>query len=231
MSLANRLSLDHFYISLSKNDILKIKTHLQNFNAKHEIVKSGDDSWSGYYIHSRIGEYFEILEETRLGGFGLAFSATNPAYFNTKNIIEDLNYEWKSGTRRFQNGDNWFDWYSTGQYLEQSEILNVWVMDYHPSHRSIKDLPTAKKVLTFEEITLSIGSNHKDYITTILQLPFFHSVQVQNNKIEFKVLKKDGWYFNIIIHLLPGNENFKAICLKFNTIENYTLLNHSVMLK
>lgn len=228
MSLANRLSLDHFYISLSASDVLKIEKHLQNFNAKHEIVRSGDDSWSGHYIHSRIGEYFEILEETRKGGFGLAYSATHPAYFDTKKIIDDLPWDWKSGERKNQNGEPWFDWYSTGNYLDQSEIFNVWVMDYHRSHRSIKDLPVAKKVLTFDEINLSIGLEHQDYILNILKLPFFHSVQIQKNRIEFKVLKKDGWYFNVVINLLPGNDRFKPLSLKLSTVEDDKLLRHFI---
>lgn len=226
MSISNRLSLDHFYIGLSKPQIEKIRSTLDLLGAKFENVQSGESNWSGFYITSRIGDYFEILEDTRLGGFGLALSSTNQNYFDTKSIIKSMSeFNWNSGTRILENNENWFDWYATTDYLNDAEIFNVWIMDYYKRHLNIKDMPTPKVVFAFEEIELNLGVDNFDRILNVLKLPLFHHFQYQKDHIEFKVLKKDGWFFKIKINLLDGNFGFVPKKLKLSCIKDGSFSN------
>lgn len=208
MSLANRLSLDHFYLLLPENKFYSMKDQLVKLGASHQIVQSGEDSWEGLYLHSRTGEYFEILKNEN-AGFGMAFSATVFYLTETKTVIESLkNYNWKSGTRLTKNNEKWFDWYSTGEYSDLKTLLNVWVMAYHKRHIDYAEMPFVKSILSFDKIYMSVGKENLDAIEKVLELPLFHSVEKNDSFLSFKCLRRDGWFFKIIIQLVEGNQRF-----------------------
>lgn len=219
----NRLTLDHFYISLSKDQIDKIQQQLLEIGVAYETVKSGRDSWKGHYINSRVGEYFEILEDSRKGGFGLAFSVVNSNLIDTKKVIESapLN-EFKMGTRNTIDDQKWFDWYSLDDYLSQDTYFNVWIMDYYKRHVDYTALPRKKSVLTFDSIEMNVGEDIISRFQKTLELPVFHNVFKSNSMIKFDIYKKDGEFFNVQLNILK-NGLFSPVKLSYSTIINNQL--------
>lgn len=222
MTLFNRLSLDHFYISLSKSQIDKIQNQLNEIGSVYQEVKSGDDSWIGNYIHSRIGEYFEIVQDSYQGSFGLAFSTTQPKRISTKKIIQSQpDIAWQTGTRVTDKGENWFDWYSLDNYLSEETAFNVWIMDYYDRHIDYTLPPQKKSVLTFDSIELEVGTNCFSKIKSILSLPVFHNLAIYKKQITFDIYKKDGEFFSVKLNIVDSSLGaFRPMCVRFSTLIN-----------
>ena len=110
MPVINSLTLDHTYISLPENSFKKYIDFFKELNGMHSVVNSSDDSWEGLYLKSRIGDYFEILNNKRNGGFGLALSPLRPMHVDVSNIIkEQPNLDWKYGKRLDGQNRRWLE--------------------------------------------------------------------------------------------------------------------------
>lgn len=224
MTLFNRLALDHFFISLTEKQAKHIQEHLSKMGAFYEEVKSGNESWKGHYTYSRIGEYFEIVQDSYRGSFGLAFSATQPKRISTKKIIQSKpDIEWKTGTRVTGQGENWFDWYSLDNYLSEETVFNVWVMDYYDRHVDYTLPPQKRSVLTFDSIELEVGINFLLKIKSILSLPVFHNLIMSDKEITFDIYKKDGELFNVKMLLSNTDSRFIPKRLQYSAILNNEL--------
>lgn len=229
MTLFNRLSLDHFFISLTEKQVNHIQAHLGRMGAHYEEVKSGNESWKGHYTYSRIGEYFEVVQDSYQGNFGLAFSTTQPKRISTKKIIQSQpDIEWKTGTRVTDKGENWFDWYSLDNYLSEETVFNVWVMDYYDKHVDYTLPPQKRSVLTFDSIELEVGINFLPKIKNILSMPVFHNLTLSDQEITFDLYKKDGEFFNVKILLSNTESRFVPKRLKYSAIINNELIRNEL---
>lgn len=216
MFLKHSLTLDHFYISLSKQQILSIKKQIETLGGSEQETLSEEDSWRGLYLYSRIFDYLEILEDSRQGSFGIALSSANSNLIQIKHVISKNDYQFSKGTRLMESGEKWFDWYSPVDYLNKDTVFNTWIMDYYPKHFDLQRPITPKLVNSFEEINLNLGFKYKEELMETLAYPMFKKLRCVNDVISFEVTKKDGWPFKVVINLQNNDDKFTPISLKLN---------------
>lgn len=228
MPVMNSLTFDHLYISLPENSFKKYINFFTDLNGVHSVVNSSDDSWEGLYLKSRIGDYFEILNNKRNGGLGIALSPLRPMHVEVSNIIkEQPHLDWKHGKRLDGQNRPWFDWYSLDNYLDAKNLLfNVWIMDYAKSHNDVKAKPKTNFVDSFNSIELSLGSAHLSKIEDNLKFTDYKIVK-ESNYLKFSIPKNDGWNFDVIIRIIDGDSEFTPIQLTLNTYK----LDHEILKK
>lgn len=236
MGVRNSLTLDHFYINLLASDFEKLIKLTEVFNAiSHSKVVTTNDHWEGIYLYSRPWSYFEILREWKTpGSFGLCLSPALPHYSDASKIVEEMpDTEWKSSTRKFEDGTLWFDSYyvkdeispvategsgaqsdpdSDSDSARDHAVINTWIMKYHSSHRDFRDGIRRRSVDRYKNINLRVGRNH---VAQILKYTAFIPQQavVTDEKLSFAIPDRDGFTFTIEMELIDGDSRFEFLSL------------------
>lgn len=154
MPIRNGLCMDHIYAGVDDDAFLPLAQWIENIpGGKHDLVKSGDQSWEGIYVGTRTNAYFEMLRKRESGGIGFAFSAVKPSALDGREIVNEFpDLNWKKGSRVTAEGKPWFDWFSLCDYedMEPFPPCNVWLMHYHMNHY---DWPARRPKTIFDAIT------------------------------------------------------------------------------
>lgn len=205
------MNLDHFYIGVSSFEfqpLLPIANALQG--CQHLVVQSGNDSWEGIYLFSNAGPYFEILNERRNQGLGIAFCTTS----ETRQIIARMSdLPWKSGTRHRANGSPWFDWLSLGEYLNVKETwFNAWIMRYCESSKP-RTAP-AFSIKRFLSLKMSLGNERLDEMKSLARW-FPEPFEMENSRVTVFIADRSGDRLKIEIQLVTGNEKFTFHSIDF----------------
>ena len=149
MSIVNGLVLDHFYFGLKEKEFQDLKNIFASLNGvEHSVVKSGEDSWEGIYVYTRIGSYIEFSRERNLENFSLAVSATQAHLFNPTSIREEYPHlPWKSLHRISEKGEPWFDalWLPY-KNNEKEKRFYPWLMHYYPRHFIYENKPRPRLI-------------------------------------------------------------------------------------
>ncbi len=223
------LVLDHFYISLEPNDFLPFIETANFFSrCEHIHVKSSDDAWEGVYLSSKTGAYFEVLNERRLGGLGIAFRSKSQNEWNIRNILKELPLlKWKFGTRSTAKGDPWFDWVSLGDYLDVYKTwFNTWMMHYYPSDKPKDENSSVFSVSRFLALEMIVGRDHLSLIQELSSW-FPGGKKFLDDQIVFSLTDRDGSLFEIYLKLKDGADRFQFKRLSFVLEDGSTLENRS----
>jgi hypothetical protein len=216
MGVRESLVLDHFYISVPSAEFDPLIELTKLFkDTSHGKSQVQDDEWEGIYAYSRTRSYFEILRERRGGGFGLCFSPYSSLYVDASKIMEEMKEEpWRSGTRVWQTGLKWYDWISTGDYLDiDKTFFNAWIMKYHPHHFDWKHPIPVPGIDKYSLIRLTLGRDNVDEVKRLSS--WFPGTRTFNEKkIRFEMQDRDELPFAIEISLLDGNQRFEFVSLE-----------------
>ncbi len=210
MSVRDYLALDHFYIAFPPEEfekLLPLTSILRN--CFHFKVKSGNDSWEGIYMQNRTGSYWEIVKDSKVNGFGAAFSAFALPGVDVRQIIKEMPaLAWKKGTRLTPEGVPWFDWLSLGEYLDiYKTFFNVWIMHYHTQLKRPFNPPDSN-INRFSKIHLTLGQAHKKIVKALSEwLPGTRFIN--EKQVKFVVPNRDRNDFEILIELIPGDGRFE----------------------
>ena len=217
MPVLNSLVLDHFYIALSNEQVEKLTPLFNDLGGSYQSTQSGKDSWSGLYLHSRLRDYFEVLEQRRLGCLGIALSAVNVTSVDSSKIMtEQPSLPWKKGRRVIEDNQPWFDWYSLVEYENTySTFFNVWIMDYHKCHFDYAKRPTPKFVDSFHKLVVVAEMNLRSNMIEALQFTDF-IIEQSAEKIVLSVPRKDHWPMTFEIHFSQDVIQVKPLKLFFS---------------
>lgn len=207
-SIRERLALDHFYISVTSEELAALSTMTSRLrDSLHSRVVSGADHWEGIYISSRIGDYFEIVLDPRASSLGLAFSPLKPQYTDARKIAEEFPaLDWKKGARLTETKQPWFDWLSLSDDSDPIiAAVNAWVMHFHFSHWEQNRMPSGPRVIDrFNRIDLNMGRDRvPDLRAKIPWLP--GSQNWRNAQAALSLPLRDGHRFEVGITLIDGD--------------------------
>lgn len=215
-SIRDRLTLDHFYISATSEELAalsKMTSHLRD--SVHSRVVSGDDHWEGIYISSRIGDYFEIVLDPRSSSLGLAFSPLRPQYTDSRMIAEEFpELHWRKGSRLTESRQPWFDWLSLSDDSDPViPAVNAWVMHFHFSHWERGRGPTRPNVIDrFKRIELVAGRDGVAAMRALLPwLP--GSQDWTDSGAVLSLPLRDGHRFQVDISIIDGSSplSFRSV--------------------
>jgi|GEM_PF-6103444 len=220
MTIRDSLVLDHFYINASNEDfdaLLKMKDFIQN-GFRHSVVKTDNDQWEGIYLRSRAGSYFEILRNRRPNSLGLAFQTFDPMSLDASEIMSELPLDWNVFSRSFPDGQNWFDSISTMEDpASLGNYFSPWIMKYYIRKAKPQAVIAPRSIDRFPSIEMTLGRAHLEHVRSLSE--WFPGVREFNaDFIHFQYPDRDGWSFDVRIHLVDGDQRFE---FKTAVIEMY----------
>jgi len=216
MGVRESLVLDHFYLGLAEADfdrLIQLKDLLGA--TSHAKVVTKGDAWEGVYVGCRTRTYFEVLRDRRHGGFGICLSPYNLLSVDANRIREDLpEFPWRHGTRVADDGQPWYDWLATCDYLDhRNTVFNAWIMKYHQSHRDWTRPIPRPSVDRFERVHLRVGRDHRAAIElTSAWFPGQRLISEEGARFDFP--DREGSPFSVRIDFVPGNDRFELVGLE-----------------
>jgi hypothetical protein len=138
--IRDHLVLDHFYLALRESQIQALRA-LKDLLKRtyYSTTTSGKERWTGIYIYSNIGTYFEAIPIEKVARLAFAFR-TGPSHFvDCRKMCRELPHlPWQGGKKLWrQSKRTWFNWLNTELKVgfENSEI-GAWMMHYPGLHES-----------------------------------------------------------------------------------------------
>ena len=217
MGVRESLVLDHFYLGVRSEDFDRLIQLQELLSAtSHSKVVTSNDSWEGVYVSSRTRAYLEFLRERRQGGVGFCLSPYNPLYVDAGKIRTDLKeLPWRQGTRVSDDGQPWYDWIATCDYLDtENTLFNAWIMKYHLTHHDITRPIPQPSVDRFESIQLRVGGCHRAAVEEA-SLWFPGERKIHEHGARFAFQDRDGSPFTIDIEFVPEESCFELQSLRF----------------
>lgn len=221
MGVRESLALDHFYLGIGAEDfesLIQLKDLLGA--TSHSKVVTTNDSWEGVYIGSRSKAYLEFLRDRRHGGAGFCLSPHNPFYVDANKIREDLKeIPWRHGTRVADDGQPWYDWIATCDYLDhRNTVFNAWIMKYHPTHHDVtRPIPTPS-VDRFDSIQLRVGESYRAAIEEA-SVWFPGKRAIDGRGARFDLQQREGSPFTVEIKFIPGDTRFELESIRLRLVD------------
>lgn len=213
------LALDHFYVAMDLKSVRTLSVMTKKLRGcTHKLVKSGDDTWEGVYLHSRTGAYFELVHAKSTVACGLAMSARLVQYCDIRKIRRQFpKLKWLLGHRIFKKNQPWFDYLSIKN--KNNSGMYAWLMHYHFFHRPRRTF-YGLSVDRFVKLKLILGKNNlNDLKTHIAWVP--KQKIYSSSKVKIIIPDREFSEFIVDIKLVSGDQMLTFDSLEIEPIKNH----------